>query len=156
MNDNNIDTNTMAFATKKKIDKPIKRIDPPTPNSSGQPSKPRRQSVTWFTLGLLAILLWIVINGSSSRGTPIETWQQFILLAKEKKFVNDSVVIMSDRISAEVVPNTKGFSERFGDKPAPVYVTIIHPSTKNTWKIWNRHPFRFAPTWPRALSRKLQ
>jgi cell division protease FtsH len=48
-----------------------------------------------------------------------------MLLAKEGKLVNDSVVIQSDRISADVKPNTKGFSERFGDKPAPVYVTII-------------------------------
>ena len=62
MNDNNIDSTTMAFASKKKTDKPIKRIDPPTPTSSGQSGKPRRQSVTWFTLGLLAILIYIVIN----------------------------------------------------------------------------------------------
>jgi len=125
MNDKIMDSNTMAFASKKKIDKPIKRIDPPTPNSAGQPSKPRRQSVTWFTLGLLAILLWIVINGSSTRGTPIDTWQQFMVLAKENKLESNSVIIMSDRIVADVKPNTKGFSERFGDKPAPVYVTII-------------------------------
>ena len=125
MNDKIMDSNTMAFATKKKTEKPIKRIDPPTPNSAGQPSKPRRQSVTWFTLGLLAILLWIVINGSSTRGTPIDTWQQFMVLAKENKLESNSVIIMSDRIVADVKPNTKGFSERFGDKPAPVYVTII-------------------------------
>jgi len=74
MSDNNIDATTMAFASKKKTDKPVKRIDPPTPNSSGLPGKPRRQSVTWFTLGLLAILIWIVINGSSTRGVAIETW----------------------------------------------------------------------------------
>ena len=134
MSDNNIDATTMAFASKKKTDKPVKRIDPPTPNSSGLPGKPRRQSVTWFTLGLLAILIWIVINGSSTRGVAIETWQQFMLLAKEGKLVSDSVVIQSDRISADVKPNTKGFSERFGDKPAPVYVAIIPTAVSNYMK----------------------
>ena len=125
MNDNNIDSTTMAFASKKKIDKPVKRIDPPTSNSSGQPGNPRRQSMTWLTLGLLAILIYIVITSSATRGKPIETWQQFMTYAKEGKFENESVVIQSDRISAEVKPNTKGFTEQFGDKPAPVYVAII-------------------------------
>jgi hypothetical protein len=48
-----------------------------------------------------------------------------MVLAKENKLESTSVIIMSDRIVADVKPNTKGFSERFGDKPAPVYVTII-------------------------------
>ncbi|MCE9618731.1 MAG: ATP-dependent zinc metalloprotease FtsH [Planctomycetes bacterium] len=124
MSEPNSDPNTIAFASKKKPEKKLKKIDPPTPGSSGPPIKPRRQSVTWFTLGLLALLIWIVINGSSTRGRAFDTWQEFMVYAKEGKLEPKSVVILNDRIVAEVKPNTKGFAEQFGDKPAPVYVSI--------------------------------
>ncbi len=127
MNELPLDPNTMAFAAKKKPEKKMRKSDPtpPTPPGPPIPSRPRRQSMTWFTLGLLALLIWIVINGSATRGQAIDTWQQFMVLAKEGKIEGNSVVILGDRITAEVKPNTKGFIERFGDKPAPVYVSII-------------------------------
>ncbi len=125
MNNKPIDPNTLPMASKKKIDKPVKRIDPPTPNSSAPQGKPRRQSATWFILALLGVLISIIIFGGPTRGEPIETWQQFMVLAKEDKLVSNSVVIQSDKISADVKPNTKGFSERYGDKPAPIFVSIF-------------------------------
>ena len=79
--------------------------------------------MTWITVGLLFLLMWVVVSGSSSRGTTIGSWQDFMVLAKEDRLEPNSVTLQSDRINAEVKPGTKGFTST-GDKPTPITVAI--------------------------------
>jgi cell division protease FtsH len=80
--------------------------------------------MTWITVLLLFGLLYVIVSGSATRGVSLDSWQQFLVFAKEGRLEPGSVVLQSDRVSAEVKPGTKGISERFGDRPAPVSVTI--------------------------------
>ncbi|MFZ4697870.1 MAG: ATP-dependent zinc metalloprotease FtsH [Phycisphaerales bacterium] len=99
----------------------------PGPQRPGQqpPSaqKPPRQLMTWITVGLLFLLMWVVVSGSSSRGTTVNSWQDFMVIAKEDRLEPNSVTLQSDRINAEVKPGTKGFAST-GDKPTPISVAI--------------------------------
>ena len=99
----------------------------PGPQRPGQqpPSaqKPPRQLMTWITVGLLFLLMWVVVSGSSSRGTTVNSWQDFMVIAKEDRLEPNSVTLQSDRINAEVKPGTKGFTST-GDKPTPISVAI--------------------------------
>jgi len=85
--------------------------------------KPPRQLMTWITVGLLFLLMWVVVSGSSSRGTTVNSWQDFMVIAKEDRLEPNSVTLQSDRINAEVKPGTKGFAST-GDKPTPISVAI--------------------------------
>lgn len=113
----------MSFS-KKKPDQPPNDRGPHRPGQTPPPAKPPRQLMTWFTVALLLGLGYIVVNGSTTRGVALESWQQFMVYAKEGKVEPGSVTMQSDRLVAELKPGTKGFSERFGDKPAPVSVSI--------------------------------
>jgi len=79
--------------------------------------------MTWITVGLLFLLMWVVVSGSSSRGTTVNSWQDFMVIAKEDRLEPNSVTLQSDRINAEVKPGTKGFAST-GDKPTPISVAI--------------------------------
>jgi len=85
--------------------------------------------MTWLFVGLLVVLMYVVISGSTSRGTPLDTWQQFMVYAQQGKIEPGSVTLQSDRITAEVKAGTKGFTEHNGDKPAPISVTIAPVAT---------------------------
>jgi cell division protease FtsH len=103
------------------------RSTPPQPPGRGGPpaaAKPPRQMMTWVTLALLAGLIYVVVSGSTTRGVPLESWQQFLVYAKEGRVEAGSVQLQTDRVTAELKPGTKGFAERFGDRPVPVTVTI--------------------------------
>jgi cell division protease FtsH len=80
--------------------------------------------MTWLTIAALFGLALFAINGSTSRGIALESWQQFLAYAKDNRVEPGSVTLQSDRVSAELKPGTKGFAERFGDKPVPVTVAI--------------------------------
>ena len=80
--------------------------------------------MTWLTVALLLSLVYVVVSGSTTRGVQLESWRQFMTYAKDGFIEPGSVVMQSDRLIAKVKPGTKGFSERFGDEPAPVSVTI--------------------------------
>ena len=101
------------------------RTPPQGPGGRGPaPQKPPRQLMTWLTVLLLFGLLYIIVSGSATRGVSLESWQQFLVFAKEGRVEPGSVVLQSDRVTAELKPGTKGISERFGDRPAPVTVAI--------------------------------
>ena len=95
---------------------------PQRPGSS--PTRPPRQFMTWLTVALLLSLVYVVVSGSTTRGVQLDSWRQFMTYAKDGFIEPGSVVMQSDRLVAKVKPGTKGFSERFGDEPAPVSVTI--------------------------------
>jgi cell division protease FtsH len=80
--------------------------------------------MTWLTVALLLSLVYVVVSGSTTRGVQLDSWRQFMTYAKDGFIEPGSVVMQSDRLIAKVKPGTKGFSERFGDEPAPVSVTI--------------------------------
>ena len=80
--------------------------------------------------GLVAILL-VTMNGSV-RGTQMKNWQQFKLYITQKLIQPDSVVIESDRIVAELLPNTPGF-EKYGDRGAYIWVAIA-PTEYNFYR----------------------
>jgi cell division protease FtsH len=89
-----------------------------------QPARPPRQFMTWLTVALLLSLVYVVVSGSATRGVQLDSWRQFMTYAKDGHIEPGSVVLQSDRLTAKLKPGTKGFSERFGDEPAPVSVTI--------------------------------
>ena len=110
---------------------PPPRLPTGTPGAAGA-NRPRRTAVFWLLLaaGLVAILL-VTMNGSV-RGTQMKNWQQFKLYITQKLIQPDSVVIESDRIVAELLPNTPGF-EKYGDRGAYIWVAIA-PTEYNFYR----------------------
>ncbi|MCA9286280.1 MAG: ATP-dependent zinc metalloprotease FtsH [Phycisphaerales bacterium] len=111
--------------------------EPPGRGSPQPPVKLRRQVMTWLTLLLLVVLVWMVLNSSSTRGHRLKTWDEFLTFVRQEKIESNSILIEDSRISATLKPNTPGF-EGAGSGPTTIYVKII-PGEYDWYKNELRH-----------------
>jgi cell division protease FtsH len=72
------------------------------------PVKLSRGVMSWVMILGLLIMLFVVLNTSSS-GTEVATWNEFATYIKNELIVDNTVLVKDDRIIATVKPGTEGF-----------------------------------------------